>query len=160
MCAKGGQGPARALKQSHNHRTASADGPKCRHRLFSLFFAPSQKPSHHVHRVHQNSSAETIEHVSALPRAELKSKAETNTSAPATSNRRTTSSNRRIKNTEKSENCGEPLLWFGALSLPDTHSHDWAQIFRRQAPTARELRPYCPEKKLQVFRKRDASTVQ
>ena len=103
-----------------------------------VFFARSQKPSHHAHRVDQNSSAETIEHVSALPRAELKSKAETNTSAPATSNRRTTSSNRRIKNTEKSENCGEPLLWFGALSLPDTHSHDWARIFRQQAPTARE----------------------
>ena len=37
MCAKGGQGPARALKQSHNHRTASADGHKCWYGPFSCF---------------------------------------------------------------------------------------------------------------------------
>ena len=34
------------------------------------------------------------------------------------------------------ENCGEPLLWFGALATSDTHPRDLARIFRRRAQTA------------------------
>ena len=104
----------------------------------------------------QNSSAETFEHVSALTRQDLNPKAETNTSAAATSNRRTTSSHRRTNqefDKEESENCGEPLLWFGALSLSYIRPCDWARIFRREAPTARTPNsdPIAPRRSSRCF---------
>ena len=42
----------------------------------------------------------------------------------------------RMDNKEHPENCGEPLLWFGALAMSDTHPRDLARIFRRRAQTA------------------------
>ena len=77
-------------------------------------------------------SAETVEHVGTRCHEQKR------TRQPLPRTKRKTTSwivAHRVDNKEHPENCGEPLLWFGALAMSDTHPRDLARTFRQRAQT-------------------------
>ena len=161
MCAKGGQGPARALKQSHNHRTASADGPESSHGPFSCFHSRSKKLAI-TRTTHAPVSSTEIQVQKPLNTSAKSVKTKSggkHVSAAATSNRRTTSYRRTQRMEQRAVREIRRTTSLVRFSLSDTHPHDWARIFRRRALTARTSTQSSREESPGV-RKRNASKVQ